>query len=267
MSTVTINFIGVCTHLNDIPMTPPDDALSSGPSDGGHYSSVVAVNSRFGALVGGNSIPPHVQHLHIPSKFIAKQGEAPGLVPISRPGDDAWWSMDGVQLYIANANPGLTKTDSFKKIPGLRDISGELSLKLDERVVLDGRAACQFAIYGGELDAYHAPDAANAIVAKLTVTTPDAEPRLIVTRVWDQTRSIIQLKDGAYVYVFNIGQQSDQETDFLLHYFVTTWTPPIGIEFQLPAPQVRLIREDDGWQHMGQPPGGLTLGCSNSNYP
>ena len=99
------------------------------------------------------------------------------------------------------------------------------------------------------------------------MTTPDAEPRLIVTRVWDQTRSTIQLKDGAYVYVFNIGQQSDQETDFLLHYFVTTWTPPVGIELQLPAPQVRPIREDDGWQHMGRLPGGLTLGCSNSNYP
>jgi hypothetical protein len=91
----------------------------------------------------------------------------------------------------------------------------------------------------------------------------------VVTRVWNQHQSRITLKDGAKIFIFNTGAEKDTEADFMLHYFVTTWTPPFGVVLVPEVdPRVRAEKPEDGLDlvraHLRA---GLTLGCSNSNYP
>lgn len=267
MSTVTVNFIGVCTHLRNVPIIPPDDALSPAVLGLGEYHRVVMVNARFGARFGDHGVPPHVQHLYIPDEFIVDApDDIPGLIEIPLPEQGTYWSMEGVHLHVAHAKPNLTATDAFNLIPSLTNVSGERSLQLDGKMVLNGRAACEFNIYAGTLDAYQIKDS-RAIVAKLTVTSADDEPSLMVKRVWDQAPSSIRLRDGAHVFLLNIGEETDREADFLLHYFVTTWTPPTGAIPHPPFPNLREATHEDGLYHLSRLPSGLTLGCSNSNYP
>ncbi|HJW96074.1 MAG TPA: hypothetical protein VJ901_20870 [Thermoanaerobaculia bacterium] len=264
MSTVTVTFYGVCTHINNVWMQPPANALAPSDTAPGYCSRVINVNGRFGSRLGGHQIPPHTSVLYIPGECIRKMPDkVPGLVPDD---DRIYWSMEGVELFVANAQPGLTRTRGFDRIPRLGDVAGHDNLLLDERVVLDGRAAGVFGIYAGVLDAYRVPWANDAIVGQLTVTTD--EPELVVTQVWNGSETSISLTDDAYVFVLNIGDETDRDVDFLLHYFVTTWTPPHGVvPVPPPRPDLRTPSERDGLKFLERLPAGLTLGCSNSNYP
>lgn len=270
MGQVVVSFVGLCSFLNRQHMRPPEDALSPPDTNPGHYLRVIAVNGRFGARLADSPIPPHTQHLHIPAQFIDQaDGNVPGLASLQSASTDRWWSMDGISAYVANAVPGITRSADYGCIPSLTDVSGQLSLELDPRVVLDGRAALQFQIYGGALDAYRVPKSNGAMVGKVTITTTGEQPELVVTRVWDQNTKRIRLKGNpAHVFVLNIGEGIDHETDFLLHYFVTTWTPPAGFAVHVaPHPYMREVAEEDGFHHLSDLPMGLTVGCSVSGYP
>ncbi|HEX6097258.1 MAG TPA: hypothetical protein VF432_13095 [Thermoanaerobaculia bacterium] len=271
MAQVIVTFVGICTHLGRQHMEPPEDALSPPSTAVGHYSRFVAVNGRFGARLANHAIPPHVQHLHIPPEYISHQSDdaMAGLESLASP-SNGWWSMNGIRLYVANAVPGLSFSPHFQRLPSLTDTSGELSLELDPRVVMDGRAACQFEIYGGAFDAYKVPGSHDAMTARVTITTTDEMPQLVVTRIWDQRTTRIYLKGDrpAHVFVLNIGESGDHDADFLLHYFVTTWTPPAGMILRpVLHPDMRTVTDEDGLCHLHHLPGGLTFGCSVSAYP
>jgi hypothetical protein len=271
MSNVTVTFYGICTHVNDVELTPPGDAFSPPDTETGFFARALAVNGRFGARLGGHRVPPHMQYLYVPTEFLVDQkpGDIPGLVrlPPDRDFGDVFWSMEGVSLYIANAKPGLEKTPGFLEIPRLRNVVGRNDLQVDGKI-FNGRAAGVFEIYAGVLDGYRDPAADNAVVGQLKVTTADEGPELVVTRVWDDTQSRIRLKPDAYVFILNVGVETDKDTDFLLHYLATTWTPPDGVVPKPPpVPELREPNEEDGLRYLGRLPAGLTLGCSNSNYP
>jgi hypothetical protein len=233
------------------------------------------VNASNGYRWGDEGIPPHDAVLYIPKEFIAGAPESiPGLEMMD-PEAEAW-KMQGVQLYIADADPGLHTLPSYDQVPSLTDRAGVLSLQLDAKVVMDGCASAMVDMYAGEIDAYRNPLAGNAVHVTLTVTTPSPSPELVVRRMWDQATSRIVLKDGVIegvtvpptVFVLNTGRDTDQNIDFFLHYCVTTWTPPYDQPPPTPGDTngIRAATEEE-LLLLRDLPSGMTFGCSNSNYP
>jgi hypothetical protein len=277
MNQILTTFIGIVTHMHDQLMFPPDDAFAPpGEPDPlpRHYSRAIAVNGRFGARLGGHAIPPHLQLLHIAEEFIADPPPGTKICGLEEVAAEypRYWLMEGVRLYIPHATQGLQRTDSHRSVPSLKDSVEELSLDLDPRVVLHGAAACQFEIFAGTLDAYRVPESNNAVHVKLTVDTPD-KMQLVVTRIWDRTSTRITLQNGAdgrppHLWILNVGKDTDADADFLLHYYTTTWTPPAGTMPRLrDIETIRTWCDDDDLAGLPDPPAGVTLGCSNSNYP
>jgi hypothetical protein len=271
MNEAVVCFIGICTHVTSVPMTPPPDAVGHDPLPSGRYHRTVLVDGRLGLRVSGKGLAPHDAILAIPSQFVAGDpGEIKGLTPIPNP-DGYVWRMEGVSMYIRGAETTLAYDPSFDNIPSLTDKADVLSLQLDPRVVLDGRSAARFDIFGGTLEAFQEKE---AVIAALTVKTVQPEPELVVTRMWDEHPSVIKLKAGSFgtepapphVFVLNTGQrEEDDPIDFLMHYDVTTFTPDaptiLGRLKSLDAPPLTK-RSIVHWI-----PQGLTVGCSNSVYP
>lgn len=276
MNEAVITFVGICTHIKQIRLTPPPDALRTRDTMPGLFTRSIVVDASHGYRWGNRGVPPHDAVLYIPKEFlpVPPPDPIPGLVPID--GKEMTWKMEGVQLYIAGAEPGLNQQPSYAELPSLTSSAGVLSLELDPRVVLDGRAAAVVDMYAGEVDAFRNPLAGNAVHATLTVQTESASPELVVTQMWDQHRSRIALQGATIegvqlpptVFICNAGRDSDADIDFFLHYYVTTWTPPRDQPPPNPG-NVDAIREATPEElillrHLPQ---GLTFGCSNSNYP
>ncbi|HEV7764042.1 MAG TPA: hypothetical protein VGQ76_03470 [Thermoanaerobaculia bacterium] len=248
---VTVYFVGICTHVNEVP----------------GLTRVLLVNAGFGMNVAGHAIPPHTAALHVPKQFVAS---APptigGLTPTS---PFFTWTMGGVQLDLSHGTGGALKTTDYTALPSLTQIAGTSALTLDQRVTRDGAAACEFRITHGEMDAFQLRTSA-AVLSKLTFVT-DAPPQLIITRIWDGRIATITLRsaDGVdpVLSVSNTGSEPDTVADFLLHYGVTTFTPATLLT--LTPSLVRAARDTElaELEMFSIDPGGLTIGCSNSTFP
>ncbi len=279
MSQAKVTFVGICTHLREFELVPPEDAFDSHDTTPGSYSRTILVNGSLGARIEAESIRPHEAILCIPNEFIEDApAEIPGLEPFDEYLDARTWKMRGVRLYFANASPGMSYKASYLNLPSLTERSSQPSLDLDPRVVRQGRAAAMFDLFSGELNAYRDEQAYDAVHVSVTVQFPGRVRELVIVRVWDQHVSRIRLKDHITggianppnVFVMNVGSGdtgTDREIDFLLHYDVTTWNPNINAAptpddlSGIPGPN------EEERRFLGYIPGGLSIGCSNSNYP
>jgi hypothetical protein len=276
MSQAVITFVGICSHIRRILLTPPPDALSSGDTTPGYFARAIVVNASHGYRWAGEGIPPHDAILYIPKEFIDElpPDALPGLELIDP--EAMTWKMRGVQIYIAGAEPGLRPQPSFEQVPSLTDRAKVLSLQLDPRVVMNGCAAAVVDMFAGDIDAYRNPLAGDAVHVALNVSAASELPELVVSRMWDASSARIRLKPAVVdetllnptIFVMNTGTNADKDIDFFLHYLVTTWTPPSDQTPPVPGdvngirmatPQELLLLRDA--------PAGLTFGCSNSNYP
>jgi hypothetical protein len=281
MGEVVITFVGICTHIGKVRLTPPPDAVTlkmmsreNEPEPvPGSFTRVVLPDASLGCRLGGQVIPPHEAVLRIPNRFVVSTSDClPGLEEVHLDPGAYTWLMKGVQLYAAEATENLMdETDSYLNLPGLTDVAGVLSLELDPRVVLHGRASAVVDLYAGTRDAYCDPNSGEAVVGKFTVQTKSQ--RLAVVRMRDGERGFIELQDDAagqppVVFVMNTGGgQADKALDFLLHYYVTTWTPgEVPVPKGRPCSGVREANEVEILLHK-ELVEGLTFGCSNSNYP
>lgn len=279
MSQALVTFVGICTHLREFELAPPEDALDTHDTTPGPYSRTILVNGSLGARIEAESIRPHEAILCIPNEFIEDApAEIPGLEPFSEYTDARTWKMQGVRLYFANASPGMRYEASYMNLPSLTARSSQPSLDLDPRVTRQGRAAAMFDLFSGELDAYRNEQAYDAVHVTVRVQFPERVRELVIVRVWDQQVSRIRLKDHIQgelaippnVFVMNVGSGdtgTDREIDFLLHYDVTTFNPTIDAA---PTPDdLSGIRgpNDEDRRFLRYVPGGLSIGCSNSNYP
>lgn len=273
MSKVVVTFIGICTHVEKVPMAPPDDAVHERCLPSGRYRRAVMVNGRHGLHLRTARMHRHDPLLAIPKRFLVDTSprDLPGLKWVDVSSCCMFWRMEGVRLYVRDATGELQICPSFQMLPSLTECAGVLSLQLDERVVQEGRAAAVFDVFAGQLDAY-VHEQSKAAWGKLTVHTASANPELCVTEVWSDQSARIALKDddkGAspHVLVQNIGHDLDQDIDFILHYHATIWTPPAG---QWPQPgdlsRVRRATKEEN-KSICPPFGGLSVGCSNSIYP
>lgn len=273
MSEVIVIFVGICTHIQNITLTPPADALSPSDTQPGDYSCAVLVNGS----QGSEGIPPHNALLYIPSQFVETPASDIMLAGLETLDPDAiMWRLKGARMYFTNAVPGLSHSQSYRNLPSLTVHSGQPSLELDPRVVSKGRAAAVVEIYAGNIDAYR-HEAQDAVHATMRIHTASDDRELVVTRYWDGLQTRLRLKDGLvndvptppHVFVMNTGVDVDKEIDFLLHYDVTTWNPPPGHRPDLSDLRgIRQVSSDDPVVTLlGDIPSGLSIGCSNSNYP
>lgn len=277
-SSVILKFAGICTHIPKVRLTPPEDAVV-GTAETGFYTRVVVPDASLGYRWNDQDIAPHDSVLFIPKKFVVSFS---GTLPLEELDGDAYtWRLRGVQLYVTRAAEDNTTTGtSYDSLPSLTDISGRLSLELDRRVVLEGRAAAVVDLYGGARDAYkHAEGEGQAVVGTFSVQTETQSLAVVLMRD-PRVRGYIQLQDAPEdapegqlivpprVFVMNTGRDSDIAIDFFLHYYVTTWTPPH--DQKPPAPEnydgVRDATQEEMLQDRHIPIG-LTFGCSNSIYP
>lgn len=274
MNEAVVCFVGICTHVTRVPMTPPTDAIGDPPTPlkEGRYHRTVLVNGRLGMRMYGKGVPPHDALLVIPKIFIDSVPETlPGLKLV--PNEQAMiWEMEGVSMYIADAVSGFQSDVTFNDVPSLTERSKTLSLQLDEREIIDGRAAGVFDIFAGTLGAFRFKD---AMFASARIRTVPATPRLVVTRIWDEQKASITLKEAQVegktvpplVFVMNVGKDADDEVDFLMHYDVTTSTPsPDAVPTANAFAHVAEAGSEWG-EIIKFIPDGLTVGCSNSVYP
>jgi hypothetical protein len=271
-SSVILKFAGICTHIPKVRLTPPEDAVV-GTAETGFYTRVVLPDASLGYRWNDQEIAPHDAVLRIPKKFVASFSVP---LPHEELDDTYTWRLRGVQLYVTRAAEDMTTETSYDSLPSLTDISGRLSLELDRRVVLEGRAAAVVDLYGGVRDAYkHAEGGGQAVVGAFSVRTETQQLAVVLMRD-PRIRGYIQLQDAPEdqlivpprVYVMNTGRDADIAEDFFLHYYVTTWTPPHGQK--PPAPENYDGVRDATQEEMRQDrilPIGLTFGCSNSIYP
>ena len=128
MSEVIITFVGICTHIQNITLTPPPDALSPSDTQPGDYSRAVLVNGSLGSRIGNQGIPPHEAILYIPKQFVEEPASDVMLAGLEQVDPDAMaWRLKGVRMYVTNAEPGMTHTMSYHNLPSLTTRSGRPS--------------------------------------------------------------------------------------------------------------------------------------------
>ena len=233
---LTVHFTGICTHI---------------PGTGGMHR-VVLVRADNGAYLNDAPLPPHIPMLRIkPSDIVGISGNLDGLLQVQA----GAWRLCGVQLTL----DGLTTPQelaydaSFDKIPHLNMPTDAAVPARSLEVLERGQAACYVDLSAGRLSS--AETEHKAIMGRLDVEA-GAAPKLRVKCFWNQETSTIDLAPGATIRIEHVGiTDTDSDKDFLFHYRVFDWVHPKA--HIPPEPKTR----------MNLPPGSVSIGCSNSQYP
>ena len=275
MSQVEITFMGICVHMSNLLLRIPVDGIATGRQGGDSRTRwAILPDARQGRRLDGTLIACHLPLLVIPEIFIESVSECtPGLrlLPGLREGMLAW-EMCGVDLYVRHATDPLDDS-ALRELPSLTRQSDALSLELDRRVVVEGRAAARFGIFGGTI---HVRRYDKLALVTLTVQTSDGPTlKLMLTRD-DTKHGAIQLKRAngqvPQVVVTNYSWEgADHSADFNLNYDVVTRIP-LGVVPPSDADlaSIRKLSDEKSttlkWI-LGDPGSGLGAGCSNSDFP
>lgn len=267
MEHVTVQFFGICTHIESGSFDPP-------PADWAHRVVLVRGDAR--AIETHPQLRIHDLERHVATLQILTKDLVPGQPLPSKPwfektpgtGDVAIWTLDGVILRIANAAESKTTPISPDEtcIPHLRH-------RCDHLPPL-GRAA-----FGGDADlTYACFDFLRAPVegrlfgqgASVGVVTVDVSGDSILEIrpiAGHDDPVVVVLRPNAEITVANIPPVGgmDREDDFLLHFLATECIPESATA---PPP---LAQSLCGKLETTNPPANIDIltgpGCSNSNYP
>jgi len=241
--TITVNFMGICTHVH----RPGDTARR-----------VVLVGAENGARIDNHGIPPHIPRLRIDPKDIVRieggirmDGHPHGLDPTAERGV---WQLRGVELTLEGTldQPISVDDDSFHRIPAL-SASGPLDISAE--ITMRGNAACYFVAPEGTMTAGQTLHGAWRAVLQVE---PGAQPRLRAMCFWNRELTYIYLQPTATITVEQIGESEDSPYDFLLHYRVFNDVP----EGAAVPPE-----ELESKKRRKRGPGDISIGCSNSRFP
>jgi hypothetical protein len=251
MSGITVNFLGICTHMNWTATEP-------------HFTRrTVLVNGSSGARIAENEISPHKAELRVRIADLL-----PGSAPPPETDDDVGvYPLRGTALSIKAPVPGdLHYEPSFRTcIPSLKmltPILGAPSMK-----VVEGSEAVDAAAYvltsSGRMHGGQTETGAAVARWKVEASTPDGVA-VVMTTFGEKTGTIVVVRDGATVTIANIGDKKlDHLTDFLLHYRAAAILPvDPGLPMRAP-PACEMITPHATIPH----PITIGPGCSNSSYP
>lgn len=236
MGTLTVNFVGICTHFSQNVPVP---------------HRVVLVNATAAPTVMGVPIPPH-----FPTISIASSGAFP---------------LTGVSISVQNpaATPVGPLPSDVANLTSLMSPIETLAV-LSPQLVLDQIsqfAACYFDIATGTFSTFNSNGNLAVRLVMDTVATPESpngDPLLLFTPFPNAPplatglTSPMLLASGTTITVSNEAPPADEtgpgsapSSHFLLHYLTATQMPGAP---QVP-PMPSLIIDSVGG------------GCSNSNYP
>jgi hypothetical protein len=231
---LTVHFTGICTHV---------------PGTGGMHR-VILVRADNGAHINDAPLPPHIPMLRIdPAHIAGIDGNLDGLLQTHA----GAWRLCGVQLTLGGtAEPQeLTYDESFDRIPHMKMPDDDAVPPLSLEVLNNEQAACYVDLHAGKLSSIETEQ--KAMMGRLDVQTAGA-PVLHVKCFWNQRTSAIRLRDNATIHVEHMGiTDTDSDKDFLFHYRVFERVHPDA--YVPPKPKANL------------PPGSVSIGCSNSQYP
>lgn len=252
MGTITIYFIGICTHMREVVSALP-----------GLRHRTVLVNGRVPREINGNPVPSHVPRLCIaPSDLMVNGVGAKDTCPEGL----LEWDLRGARVEIANAvGEEVHYEDSYDCcIPHLAVLTPDLPPPSKE-VVLAGdpdKASCYFDASSGVFSAgYVANGAATAV---LKVETRDM-PIVRVHKFGGADTDEFRLRDGAEIALTNVGAElgEDDSNDFLLHYETAQSIPAnAGIPMNI-APCCKKLAPS----YVINPKLSVGPGCSNSDFP
>lgn len=274
MPQVTIDFIGICTHVNWHQLVSPQPEILLG-------RRIVLVNGNPLAIASNphlndleHPIPPHYAQLMVPasSSIVGPAGPLfqpspdPGHVTLTLnivgmdpflPGQPPVIGLTGATLQLVNGVGAFA--DEAGCIPHLSATvpSARPGPHVTDKV--SSKVSCYFDIAAGTLAGLQTREHGGAAFAQLTATTVTA-PQILITP-WDGTApTLVTLPDDDLpVAVFNSPITMGEEfiDHFLLHFVATddNW-PPHGATLDvLSACPV----EGVPWE--------VGPGCSNSNIP
>jgi hypothetical protein len=229
--TITVQFTGICTHLQ-----PP-----------GHPTHRVhLVEARNGGWHNERKIPPHIPKLIIDPKYLkSPDQDIPGLERTDKAGT---WILRGVYLDLEGTQGEPFRQDETCDIPHLK--TDDPGIAISNEVTLNEMAAAYFDFEHGVLKSATVEE---AIVGIIEVEA--ASPSLHVKCFWSREESWIQLTDDAKIDIVHVGTvHGDSDHDFLLHYRVFDSVPGDAFE-----PEKAISKKKN--------PGDISIGCSNSQYP
>ena len=250
MSKITVNFIGVCTHMNWTQTEP-------------HFTrKTVLVNAWNGTQIDQRWIPPHKAELRV----LLADVVPPSSPPSERDGDVAIYELRGVLLRIEAAVGDFQYDPSyFTCVPSLEKLTPTIGRP--SQTVVDGNLPVDVAaavlttagtMHGGRT-------VTGAAVAWWAVETSGTDPvALTMIGFDDRLEAIIRVREGSTVTVANIGDKKiDSLDDFLLHYKTAERVPENPGLPSFPPFRCAVIPDHETIPH----PVTIGPGCSNSGYP
>jgi hypothetical protein len=232
--TVTVDFTGICTHTR---------------TSGGTHR-IILVRADNGDKINSASIPPHYPYLQIKPRFISGiGGNLDGLQQLT----PDTWRLCGVNLSMKGVtDESLVYDDTFGNVPHL-DMPDAPDRRENLKVLTGNDAACYFDFTKGTLRSSKTRHGAHT--ASLALNT-DTSRALEVTSFWNGSVSTIYLEDDAQIEIMHMGlQYGDTDKDFYLHYRIFEEIDASAVIPDEPKSRVQL------------PPGSISIGCSNSQYP
>ncbi len=250
MGTITIYFVGICTHMRFIDSDLP-----------GLQRRVVLVNGRIPKEINGARIPSHNPMLRIAASDLVLNGE-PGK---SQADSVIEWDLRGTHVEIANGIGDLKYDATFDCcIPHLAVLTPDLPPPSADVVLAanSAKASCYFDVTHGLFRAGYIANGASTAV--LTVTTMEEEPILRIRKFRGPNSQDFHLRSGAEIALTNVGTETgDDDNDFLLHYETAEYVP-VNAKVPTHIPPC--------CQKLAPPtviPGSMSVGpgCSNADFP
>jgi hypothetical protein len=228
MATITVYFVGICTHVRTQGTMAAHDVL--------------LVNAWNRDRINGHDIDAHEARLWL---------NARQRLPLK-----------GVSITVNSAKSGVTYDATFEScVERARDYAPVDQLTPDDEALHPrrlGKLAATFTCgghYSGGIDDH------GASVAKVEIDTGDAAPVLTITPFGSDTSQDIELENGAILQLENLGRtaKDDHDYDFLLHYRVGTSIPA---DVKWPEKRKPCSEMVIPYPHNTVGPG-----CANSTYP
>ena len=244
MSTITVEFIGICVHIakKDFNRLPSEHR-------------VVLPSNPAAKRIHGRLLEPHIPTLHFPEPRQLQTGCLTAE-------NASTYRLRGVTLSIANATGPKPKYDqNYKSIPRLTP-PGKPPLAPNDSVILDGQepAVGYFDINTGTISLCLAT-INGAMGIRVTMET-DGDPILQIA-CFDGTSTQLTFADGATLIIRNAAiDGADDEADFLLSYEVCASIPLDAVIPKKPASGLNPCAA----QKLGLP-ADFDTACSNSGYP
>jgi hypothetical protein len=235
MATLTIYFVGICSHLR------PDSPESTDPH------RAVLVNAREGH-------PPRGIQPHHPRLLVRSEDIITGTIP----------PLTGVTITVRDRDAKPNYSEEFGRcIPHLMSYTQEL-VEVNPDVTVErnpARTAGFIDVHGGIWNA--GVDEKGAAVAYVKIQTDTEDVALNIKPFDDSMVHDLVLKDNAEIQVENTGRSfGDHDHDFLLHFLIMN---------RIPADARWPEQGDLTCQALPRPlpwdGGTIGPGCSNSNYP